>query len=127
MDYSDPQVHRRSESLGTVALSLGDVLTEGRARYGNPWLSILRVPRQSSGFYIYLTPIDFGLTYSLHAFATGGDGGKGGYVGEPTVVTAKSTRRGVTEEYFRAFAQNYRSTFPTVFGGIFSAVEGYIR
>jgi len=85
------------------------------------------VPRPTSGFFIYLTPIDFGFTYSLHAFSTGGDDDDGSYVGEPTVVDAKFARRGVTEEYFRAFAQNYRSTFPRVFGGVVSAVEGYIR
>lgn len=127
MDYSDPQVHRRSESLGSTAISLGDVLASARSLYGNPWLSILRVPRQSSGFFVYLTPIEFGLTYSLHAFATGGDGDDGGYVGEPTVVDVKFARRGVTEEYFRAFAQNYGKTFPRVFGGVVSTVEGYLR
>lgn len=127
MDYSDPQVHRRSESLGTVALSLGDVLTEGRARYGNPWLSILRVPRQSSGFYIYLTPIDFGLTYSFHAFSTGGDGRVGGYVGEPTLLTGELTHRGVTTEFWSAFTQNYAPTLARLFNGEYSALDGGIR
>lgn len=127
MDYSDPQVHRRSESLGSVALSLGDVLASARSRYGNPWLSILRQPRSTYGFFIYLTPIDIGLTYSLHAFTINGDRDGGVYIGKSAVVDGKSTRRGVTEEYWHAFTQDYAPTTGNVFFGVLSAVEGYIR
>lgn len=126
MAKAEAQIHSSEESMGPFALSLGDVLASARSRYGNPWLPALQIPRRSSGLYLFLTPDEFGLTYSFHAFTTGGHGNEGGYLGEPTVSSGNITRRGVTEGYWRAFAQDYRSALPRVFGGEFSALEGVV-
>lgn len=126
MEEAKIPLHSSTKSMGPAALSLGDVLAAARSLYGNPWLSILRVPRRSAGLFVYLTPDEFGLTYSYHAFTTGDSGHDGGYVGEPTVFAGEFTRRGVTTEYWSAFTQNYAPTLVEVLRGKFSTLEGSI-
>lgn len=126
MEDAKTSIHSSAKSMGSSTLSLGDVLASARSRYGNPWLSILRKPRRSSGIFVYLTPDEFGLTYSFHAFSAGSDKCDGGYIGEPIVFVGKLAHRGVTEEYWRAFAQNYCPSFVKVLSGEFSTLAGVI-
>ncbi len=76
---------------------------------------------------MYLTPIDFGLTYSFHAFSVGNSEREGSYAGELAVFISESARTGITAEYWSAFTQNYAPAFTKVLRGEISALEGYIR
>lgn len=127
MAAAEIPLHSFAEPMGPTALSLGDVLASARSLYGNPWLSILRRPRQSAGLFVYLTPDEFGLTYSFHAFTTGNSGRDGGYIGEPTVFIGELAHRGITAEYWSAFTQNYAPTLVKTLAGEISTLEGGIR
>ena len=120
----EAQIYCRSKPMGPTTLSLGDVLASARSLYGNPWLSILRVPRRSFGLFVYLTPDESGLTYSVHAFTAGGREHDGGNIGEPTLSIGVRLHRGVTAEYWSAFTQNYDPAFLKVLSGELSVLAG---
>ena len=127
MADSEAQIYCRPKPMEPTTLSLGDVLASARSLYGNPWLSILRVPRRSVGLFVYLTPDESGLTYSVHAFTAGRSEHNGGHIGEPTLSAGVRFHRGVTAEYWSAFTQDSCPTPGPVLAGEVSAMEGYIR